>query len=159
MKKINDNRQLNNTTLKAEEMITSYPVGRMICIIAVMAALFVVVVISAKNGGWIYVVGILAFMIYVPAITFAQKKSSYRFEFKENKGLQDFKVYYKDRELKLDYRLDKNGRFMWQDAKKEINNICYADGGRMDTYFTRYRILNYINSYMEQNGLRAEYTY
>ena len=100
----------------------------------------------------------IAFMIYVSYLTFAQKKSDYRFEFANEKGLRDMKLFYKGREVKLDYRLDRNGRFMWN-SRKEVNDISYADGGRMSVYFTRYRVLNFVNAFLDENGLKAEVSY
>ena len=151
--------QINNITLDPNALKTSYPKGRLTVILIVLLILSVVAAVSFLNGGWMYAVGMIAFVIYVPLITFAQKKSDYRFEFRDEKGLRDFKLYYKDKELKLDYRLDRTGRFMWDDNRKSINNISYADGSRMNTVYTKYRILNFVNSFMEQNGLNAADSY
>ena len=151
--------QINNIILDPNALKTSYPKGRLTVIVIVLLILVAVAVPSLLYGGWIYAVGIMAFVIYVPLITFAQKKSDYRFEFQDKKGLRDLKLYYKEKEVKLDYRLDRTGRFMWDDTRKSINNISYADGSRMNTVYTKYRILNFVNSYMEQNGLNAENSY
>jgi len=150
---------INEKTLIYDDMITSYPKKRLIGILVVMAVMLVVVVICILNKMWIYAAGMILFMIYVPFITFAQSKKDYRFDFVKGKGLRDFKFYYKDKEVKLDYRLDRHGRFMWEDNRKPINNIGYADGSRMNLYITRYRIMNYVNCVMEQNNLKAENTY
>ena len=151
-------KNITNQTFIADEMIYTYPKKRLAGIIVVLAALFVVSVLSIVNKGYGYGIGMIAFMIYVSYLTFAQKKSDYRFEFANEKGLRDMKLFYKGREVKLDYRLDRNGRFMWN-SRKEVNDISYADGGRMSVYFTRYRVLNFVNAFLDENGLKAEVSY
>lgn len=151
-------KNITNETFIADEMIYTYPKKRLAGIIFVLAALLFVAILSIINKGYGYGIGMIAFMIYVSYITFAQKKSDYRFEFAKDKGLKNMKLFYKDKEVKLDYRLDKNGRFMWN-SRKEINDISYADGSRMSIYITRYRILNFVNAFLDVNGLKAEVSY
>ncbi len=151
-------KNISNESFTAENMIYTYPKKRLIGIIVVLAAILVTAILSIINKGYGYAAGMIAFMIYVSYITFAQKKSDYRFEFAKEKGLRDMKLFYKDKEVKLDYRLDKNGKFMWN-SNKEINDISYADGSRMSLYFTKYRILNFVNAFLDVNGLKAEVSY
>lgn len=150
---------INNETFIYENMNCTYPKKRLGGIIFVMVAMLIVAVLFVMKQEYGYAGGIVAFMIYVPYITFAQKKSEYRFEFAPGRGLRDMKVYYRGNEIRIDHRLDRNGRFMWENTRKEINNIGYADGSRMSVYFTRYRVFNFVNAFLEQNGLKADISY
>ncbi len=152
-------KQISASTILQEELITSYPFKRLILLISIIALLVVVAVFSAIYKEYASFVGIVVFIAYVSALTFGQKAGNYQFDFVPGAGLKDMKVLYKGKELKLDYRLDKNGRFMWADAKKPIKCIEYADGSRMNKYITKYRVLNYINVVMEQNGLYSDHAW
>lgn len=156
MSKVEKRKQLNTASLSAEEMKTSYPIKRLVIILIILAALMVIAVLSAVYKEYVCSIGIILFVVYVCIMTFGQKAKDYTFEFKEGSGLKEFKVFYKGKEVKLEHKLDRNGRFMWADIKKPINCISYADGSGMNKYITRYRILNYINIFMEQNGLSSD---
>lgn len=159
MAKEKNNKQINDKSFSWDELETAYPSKRLAVLIIIMLLLIVVAVFSAIYKEYISCIGILIFEVYVTAVTFGQKKEDYRFEFGANTGLKDIKVFYKEKELKLEYRLDKNGRFMWADAKKPVKCISYADGSAMNKYITKYRILNYINVVMEQNGLYSDHAW
>lgn len=159
MAKGKENKQITGMTLSWDDLNTVYPYKRLILLGAIMVLLLVVAVLSCIYKEYFSCIGIILFEIYVAVITFGQKKESYKFVFVPNSGLKEFKVFYKENELKLEYRLDKNGRFMWADSKKPINCISYADGSRMNKYITKYRILNYINVVMEQNGLNSDHAW
>lgn len=146
-------------TFNIEDMITTYPKLRMIILIVIMIMLVVVAVFSFIYKSYICAVGIIAFVIYIIFMTFGQKTSDYRFEFKPNSGLSGMKIFYKDKELQLEYRLDKNGKFMWADPKKEIDCISYVDGTKMNKYLVKYKILNFINVFMEQNELKSDHAW
>ena len=73
------NDLITNQTFIADEMIYTYPKKRLAGIIVVLAALPVVAILSIINKGYGYGIGMIAFMIYVSYLTFAQKKSYYRF--------------------------------------------------------------------------------
>ena len=158
----NNNRKdasISNSTISMDDMITSYPKMRMIILCVIMIMLIVVAIASFIYKSYICAVGIIAFVIYIIAMTFGQKSSDYKFEFKANSGLNGMRIFYKEKELKLEYRLDKYGKFMWADSKKEANCISYADGSKMNKYIIKYRILNYINVFMEQNGLKSDHAW
>ena len=159
MAKEKKNKQISDLTILPEDLITAYPYKRLIALLVIMVLLVVVSVFSFIYKEYISVVGIIVFIIYVSAITFGQRSRDYVFTFVPNAGLKDFKVAYKGKELDLDYRLDKNGRFMWADSKKPVNCISYSDGSRMNKYVTKYRVLNYINVVMEQNELYSDHAW
>lgn len=156
MSKVEKRKKLNTATLSPEEMKTSYPVKRLVIILIILAALLVIAVLSFVYKEYVCAIGIMLFVIYVCVMTFGQRAKDYTFEFQAESGLNGFKAFYRGKELKLDHKLDKNGRYMWADVKKPINCISFADGSSMNKYITRYRILNYINVYMEQNGLSSD---
>lgn len=153
------NASISNSTINMDDMITSYPKTRMIILCVIMLMLIAVAVASFVYKSYICAVGIIAFVIYIISMTFGQKSSDYKFEFKSNSGLSGMRIFYREKELKLEYRLDKNGKFMWADSKKEANCISYADGSKMNKYIIKYRILNYINVFMEQNGLKSDHAW
>ncbi|MCR5798483.1 MAG: hypothetical protein K6G69_00215 [Lachnospiraceae bacterium] len=97
----------------------------------------------------------IAFYIFLIA-PISHSSDRYRFEFRQGKGLADFKLFYNDREVKVEYKLDKTGRFMWKDMKRKPDCLSYADGKKMDLYFTKYRVLNYVNLFMKQNDLLSD---
>lgn len=159
MAKDKKDKQINGTTILVEELNTVYPYKRLIVLLIIMVLLLVVAVFSVIYKEYASFIGIIIFEVYVAMITFWQKSSDYVFTFVPNAGIKDFTLSYKGKLLSLDYRLDKNGRFMWADAKKPIKCISYADGSKMNKYITKYRVLNYINVVMEQNGLYSDHAW
>jgi len=158
-KNVNTNIKITGTTINAQELKSSYPIKRLIGLLAIMCVLLVVAVLSFIYKEYACSIGMVIFDVYVAFITFIQKSSDYRFEFVPEAGLKDFKVFYKEKELKLDYKLDKNGRFMWENEKKPFTCIGYADDSSMNKYITKYRVLNHINIVLEQNGLYSDHAW
>lgn len=156
MSKVEKRKELNTASLNADEMIKSYPIMRLVVMSIILIALTVIAVLSFMYKEYVCAIGIILFVIYVCVLTFGQKSSDYSFEFREGTGLAGFKIFYRGKEVELDYKLDRNGRFMWTDPKKPITCIRYADGSSMNKYITQYRILNYVNVFMQQNGLTAD---
>ncbi len=159
MAKEKKNKQINDISISAEKLNTKYPYKRLIILLTIIVLLIVVAVLSLIYKEYASFAGIILFIAYVSAITFGQRSSDYVFTFVPNAGLKDFQITYKGKELKLDYRLDKNGRFMWADSKKPVKCISYADGSGMNKYITKYRVLNYINVVMEQNDLYSDHAW
>lgn len=152
-------KKIAGTTIDPKGLKTSYPVKRLIGLLFIMAVLLAVAILSFIYKEYVCSVGMVIFDIYVSFITFIQKSSDYTFEFVPEAGLKGFKVYYKEKELKLEYKLDRNGRFMWENEKKPFTCIGYADNSTMNKYITKYRVLNHINVVLEQNGLYSDHAW
>ena len=159
------NKVINKDTIRYEELLVK-PQFMTICesVIPIVLfgamAIFCLVNSSKSNDNLLCGIGLIIICIYVGFIAFPfQKSSSYSFEFMEGAGLQKMKVFYKGKELELKYKLDKTGRFMWEDNRRRAACIAYADGSSMNSWFVKYRVLNYMNGFLSQNHLMSKEIY
>lgn len=155
-----------NITMESLDMKTkagSYISSMLISIALIASGIYFIVKIEDPVERWIIGLGLIFVAVCVYLISMAgQKAESYNFEFTPNQGLKDFKLFYKGTEIKIDYKLDKDGRFMWGDYRSKAKCIGYADGRKASLFFdnfTKYRIMNYLSGLLDQNDLLSKKAY
>ena len=142
--------------LNASDMKVKPSTGNYVTTGLVLLAMVVVGGFCIAYDSLICGIGLIIIAFYILIISpIGQKTSDYKFEFSDKGGLDGFVLIYRGKKVKLNYKLDKYGKFMWGDQRKKPECISYEDESKMDLYLTKYRILNYVNMYMEQNGLAA----
>lgn len=82
---------------------------------------------------------------------YQQYPEKYRIEFPKENTLDGFKLFYKNKEIKLLHEIDKNGKIIFKEDNK-LKYICYSDGSRM-LKLTKKRIINYFKSWLNDNNL------
>jgi len=127
------------------------------------AGIYFIFAIQDPIERWVCGLGLVFVAVCIYFISMAgQSIKNYRFEFAPNQGLRDFKLFYKGVEIAIDYKLDKDGRFMWGDYRSKAKCITYADGRKASLFFnnyTKYRIMNYMSGLFEQNNLMSKKAY
>lgn len=148
-----------DTKVRLGSYISSLLISLGLCVIGV----YFIIKIEDPVERWVCGLGLVFVAVCVYLISMAgQNAGNYRFEFVPDQGLKNFKLYYKDIEIAIDYKLDKEGRFMWGDYRSRAKCITYADERKADLLFnnfTKYRIMNYMSGLFEQNNLMSKKAY
>jgi len=165
-KNVEEKPVLENITMEVLDMKTkagSYISSMLISAALIASGVYFIIKIDDPVERWIIGFGLIFVAVCVYLISMAgQKSESYRFEFTPNQGLKDFKLFYKGTEIRIDYKLDKDGRFMWGDYRSKAKCISYADGRKASLFFdnfTKYRIMNYLSGLLDQNDLLSKKAY
>lgn len=69
---------------------------------------------------------------------YTQKKENYKIDIND-----DIKIWYKDKEVKFRYIINKNGKIDFEDTVNKQLCISYKDGSKMSKRI-KYQIANYI---------------
>lgn len=154
---------LNIENLKTTPRPGNYITTILICLALVGAGVFFILKIADPVEKWVIGIGLCFVAVYIYLISMiSQKPADYRFEFVPGEGLRDFKLFYRDREIELAYKLDRFGKFMWADYKHKAVCISRKDkkmDGPVFNNFTKYRIMNYVNGFLTQNDLMSKNAY
>ena len=156
-------KNLNMEKLKTTPRVGNYITTILICLGLVGGGIFFILKITDPVEKWIIGIGLWFIAVYIYLISMiSQNAKDYRFEFTSGEGLKDFKVFYKDKEIELAYKLDRFGKFMWADYKHKAVCISQKDkkmDGPVFNNFTKYRIMNYVNGFLTQNDLMSKNAY
>jgi len=82
---------------------------------------------------------------------YQQYTENYYIEFKSENTLEGFKLFYRKKELKVECRIDENGKLVF-DKENEAECVSYADGTKLSN-LTRNRIVNYFIRWLKDNDL------
>lgn len=160
---INVPQNISMETLDTKTRLGSYISSILISLGLSAVGVYFIIKIEDPVERWVCGLGLVFVAICVYMISMAgQSAKNYRFEFVQNEGLKNFKLFYKGVEIAIDYKLDKEGRFMWGDYRSRAKCITYADGRKSDLLFnnfTKYRIMNYMSGLFEQNNLMSKKAY
>ncbi|MBQ7668167.1 MAG: hypothetical protein IJS47_02445 [Clostridia bacterium] len=99
-------------------------------------------------------VGIAIFIYLISLSPFLQNLNNYYIEFPNEKSLEDFRLLYKNKLVKVEYKIDENGRISFNDDDN-LECISYADGSKM-TNLTKNKIFNYFSLWLSEYDLLSE---
>lgn len=136
--------------MKTSELITKPSMGQRIAswvMVLAFAGVGIFCFINLKGAdAWITGGGLVIIAIYTAFIlpgTLPDGMVS--FEFPHEDTIKDFKVTYKGKEVKVKYKVNKEGGFEWADPQGKLDSLSFADGSSMNLYLDKYRVLNYLN--------------
>ncbi len=84
------------------------------------------------------VIGVWCFFYMYSISPYTQKKENYKIDIND-----DIKIWYKDKEVKFRYIINKNGKIDFEDTVNKQLCISYKDGSKMSKRI-KYQIVNYI---------------
>lgn len=99
--------------------------------------------------------GIWAFMYLLRVSPYTQTGKSYRIEFKEEGTFEGIRLFYKEKEVLLDYEVDEVGKFKWKYNGKKTACVCYKDGSKMKRLL-KYKITNYYTLWLLEQGFLSD---
>ncbi len=101
--------------------------------------------------------GILIFILdYIMLLSpYQQYPRNYKIELSKENSLEDFKLFYKNKPLNIQYELNEEGKFSFKEPKKRLECIEYENNKCMSN-LTKRRILNYFTAWLKENELLAE---
>ena len=125
-----------------------------LCLIAA-TILFILEVIKLGNAN-LSIVIISAILIpvldYIILLSpYQQYTENYYIEFKDEKTIDGFKLFYRKRELEVLYEIDKNGKIVFKNSDG-TKCFAYKDGKRLSG-LTKRRIINYFTAWLKDNNL------
>lgn len=123
-------------------------VGGLLIMSLIAFMLFIAAVISVFRGSAVLTIVMLAGIygcVYMISLSpWVQNAENYRFE---GDTPEDLRVFYKGKEVLVDYIVNEDGTIDFEDNTKKHKYIRWADGSRMREK-TAYMILNYFMMYM-----------
>lgn len=101
------------------------------------------------------IVGIPAIAYIILITPYQQNPNNYYIEFVDENTLEGFKLFYKNKLVKIDYKVDGKGKIAFKENEHKLHCINYADNSQMSN-FTRYRIINYFSKWLNDNNLISD---
>lgn len=81
-----------------------------------------------------------------------QNAKNYYIEFEKEDSLNNFQLYYKNKKIKIEYKIDLKGKIAFLNNERKLQCISYDDGSKMSN-FTKYKIINYFTKWLSDNHL------
>lgn len=78
------------------------------------------------------------------------------FSLEKTKDVDSLKVWYRKREIKLDYHKDEQGKFVWDDPINTQECISFANNEKMNKNIIPYKIINAVNDYLYKHDLLSD---
>lgn len=155
-------KNLETANLRLKPGIGNYITTAVLSAALAACGVFFLIRLKDPVDRWTCGLGLILLAVCILLISMVgQNEKNYRFEFVKGAGLADFKLFYKGDEIKIDYKLDKYGRFMWGDFTSRARCISYADKKSSLWFdnFTKFRIMNYLNGFLSVNDLMSKNAY
>lgn len=132
---------------------------RKIILMGVMLAGFLFLFYLGVKGESYYLalslIGI-ASLIYIMIITPEfQNPNNYFIKLKDENSLEGFEIYYKDKQVKMDYKIDSEGKIAFIDNKHKTDSVSYLDGSPMSR-LERFKIVNFFTQWLYNNNLLSK---
>lgn len=112
-----------------------------------------------KNGDYelllLGIVGGAAFLYLFLINPYTQNPKNYRIELETNTSLINFKLFYKNKLVKVEYIIDKEGKFAFANNESKLSCLSYQDGTKMSN-FTKYRVMNYFSKCLADHNLLSD---
>ena len=70
--------------------------------------------------------------------------------------MEGFELYYKNKKVNVDYKLDEKGKIMFNNNIKKKDCISYADGSKMSNVI-KFKIINYFSMWLKSKNLLSEH--
>lgn len=83
---------------------------------------------------------------------YTQNSKNYDITFVNENTLSGFTLFYKEKEVKIDYITDNTGKIAYRKNNSKLECISYADGTNMPN-LTKYKIINYFTRWLSENKL------
>ena len=83
---------------------------------------------------------------------YTQNSKDYDITFVNENTLSGFTLFYKEKEVKIDYIIDNAGKITYRKNNSKLECISYADGTNMSN-LTKYKIINYFTKWLSENKL------
>lgn len=96
--------------------------------------------------------GIFSFGYILLISPYTQKSSNYYIEFQSSNSLAGFQLSYKGKLVKIQYKIDNNGKIAFANNNSKLSCISYMDNSNMSN-FTKYKIINYFTKWLNDNDL------
>lgn len=124
---------------------------------AIVALIYQLLNIDSADGEFLIalIAGIPAIAYIILISPYHQNPNNYYIEFVAEDVLEGFKLFYKNKLVKIDYKVDEKGKIAFKENEHKLNCISYADNSRMSN-FTRYRIINYFSKWLNDNNLMSD---
>jgi hypothetical protein len=98
----------------------------------------------------------IASVIYLLLISpYTQNSSDYYIEFQNENTLAGFRLFYKQKLVYIQYKVDSVGKIAFANNGSKLSCISYADGTNMSN-FVKYKIINYFSKWLNDNQLLSK---
>lgn len=98
--------------------------------------------------------GLLGFGYLLLISPYTQKSKNYYIEFVSENSLAGFKMFYKNKPVSIQYKIDREGKIAFANNNSKLSCISYADGSKISN-MTKYKIINYFTRWLNDNGLMS----
>lgn len=125
-----------------------YPIILITCFAALIYG-----IINLEFGFILYpVVGIFAFGYMMLISPYFQSSKNYYIKFQNENTLNNFELYYKNKKVKILYKIGTDGKIAFLNNEKKLSCFAYENGDKMSN-FTKYKIMNYFAKWLNDNKL------
>ena len=94
----------------------------------------------------------IGYMLLISPYT--QNSNNYYIEFLSQDSLNNFKLFYKNKEVEIKYIIDKEGKFSFADNYNKLDCISYKNKSKMSN-LVKYKIINYFAKWLNDNNLMS----
>lgn len=98
---------------------------------------------------------LLGMLLYVVSINF-YFPGIFSFDIDENGDLDSFRVWYKKKELVLDFHKDIQGKFVWNDLDNTQDCVSFKSGETMGKVFIPYKTILAVSDYLYKHDLLSD---
>lgn len=99
--------------------------------------------------------GLFGFGYLLLISPYTQSSKNYYIKFESENTLAGFKLFYKNKQVSIQYKIDNNGKIAFSNNASKLSCISYADGTKMSN-LTKYKIINYFSKWLNDNGLMSD---
>lgn len=93
---------------------------------------------------------------YILLITpYLQNPNNYELKIENENSFEGFHLYYKNKEVSIKYKVDKEGKFLFENNNNKLSTISYMDNTKMSN-FTKYRIINYFSNWLKNKDFLSK---
>lgn len=97
-------------------------------------------------------IGIFAFGYMMLISPYFQSSKNYYIKFQNENTLNNFELYYKNKKVKILYKIATDGKIAFLNNEKKLSCFAYENGDKMSN-FTKYKIMNYFAKWLNDNKL------
>lgn len=98
----------------------------------------------------------IAALVYVALITPEfQNPKNYSIKLKDPNSLEGLELYYKEKLVKINYKIDEEGKIAFVDNKNKTKHISYASEEGMSR-FEKFKIINFFIKWLHDNNLLSK---